>query len=343
MENIRRITQRDIARQAGVHRSTVSLVFKNDPVIPAATRERVLKVARELGYSPDPMLSALAAYRSRHRKTTFHGSLAWIAMSTDDFHWKESVHFSGYYKGAAARAEKHGYTLNVFDGLDASPRRIASILRARNIEGVLVCPQPVPNAKMDFLWEDFSLLTFGYTLVSPRLHLVAAAHYQHMLQCLKELSRLGYRKIGLVSDPVHDERINHLFVAAYLAHARLSREFFEVPPFLDHYHGKSAALARWLRETGVDCIVTGDCNILDTLSAMGIKVPSQLGVACVGLSESASPLSGMVEDSEEIGQVATDFLVAMIQRGERGLPESPHRVIVEGRWVPGSTVRPRKA
>ena len=56
----RRVTQLDVAREAGVHRSTVSLAFRNHPSIPAETRERVMRVAKKLGYTIDPMLAALA-------------------------------------------------------------------------------------------------------------------------------------------------------------------------------------------------------------------------------------------------------------------------------------------
>ena len=50
----RRVTSEDVARASGVSRATVSYVLNNDPrqSIPLETRERVLKVARDLGYRP---------------------------------------------------------------------------------------------------------------------------------------------------------------------------------------------------------------------------------------------------------------------------------------------------
>lgn len=46
----RRITIEDVARQANASVSTVSMVMRNKPGISAETRQRVLNVARELGY-----------------------------------------------------------------------------------------------------------------------------------------------------------------------------------------------------------------------------------------------------------------------------------------------------
>ena len=57
-----RVTLAAIAAQAGVHVTTVSLALRNSPRLPIATRDRIRKLADELGYAPDPMLQALVAY-----------------------------------------------------------------------------------------------------------------------------------------------------------------------------------------------------------------------------------------------------------------------------------------
>jgi DNA-binding LacI/PurR family transcriptional regulator len=62
-----RVTSEDVARASGVSRATVSYVLNNDPrqSIPLETRERVLKVARELGYRPFTAARILRAGYSR--------------------------------------------------------------------------------------------------------------------------------------------------------------------------------------------------------------------------------------------------------------------------------------
>ena len=65
----RRITQRDIARLAGVSQTTVSLVLNNrsseETRIPEETRARVLSVIRETGYVADPVARRLADRHNR--------------------------------------------------------------------------------------------------------------------------------------------------------------------------------------------------------------------------------------------------------------------------------------
>jgi LacI family transcriptional regulator len=59
------VTSHDVARAAGVSQSTVSRVFRNDPRISEATRERVLAAARELRYVPSEVGRSLVTRSTR--------------------------------------------------------------------------------------------------------------------------------------------------------------------------------------------------------------------------------------------------------------------------------------
>ena len=63
----KRVKMIDIARVANVSRTSVSLILNQVPGvrIAEATRQRVLQVARDLGYAPGPALSALEPDRKR--------------------------------------------------------------------------------------------------------------------------------------------------------------------------------------------------------------------------------------------------------------------------------------
>jgi LacI family transcriptional regulator len=59
------ITLEQIAKLAGVSRTTASRVLNGHPGVSPQTRERVLKIMREYGFEPDPIARSLASQRSR--------------------------------------------------------------------------------------------------------------------------------------------------------------------------------------------------------------------------------------------------------------------------------------
>jgi LacI family transcriptional regulator len=59
-----KLTIRQIAKLAGVSRSTVSRVLNDHPNVSPQTRERVLQVVAETGFQPDPIARSLSSRRA---------------------------------------------------------------------------------------------------------------------------------------------------------------------------------------------------------------------------------------------------------------------------------------
>jgi hypothetical protein len=41
----------------------------------------------------------------------------------------------------------------------------------------------------------------------------------------------------------------------------------------------------------------------------------------------------------EVGAAAIDYVAGMVHRAERGVPDLPRRLLIDGRWFDGRTVR----
>lgn len=337
----RRVTQQDVARVAKVNRATVSLALRNDRSLPPHTCQRIQQIAKRLKYTPDPMLSALARYRSTIRPASFQGSIAWMAQTTPEFDWRKVPHFGAYVAGAEQQCRRYGYQLEIVDlgELGMSWKRAASLAHARGIQGLLLCPQPTSETDLRwFPWEKFSAITFGYTLAKPTLHSVAPAHHRALLQIFDQMHRRGYRRIGFIELRSHDERVNHNLLSAYLAMGHLHPEIEMVEPLLlDDWTG--AEVPRWICAQRLDGLIT--CDIEFNRRRRGWKLPPKLGVAVPTLPAEKSELAGICESGERLGQAAVDLVVSMIQRGEKGVPITPLRQLIEGSWVEGRTLPER--
>ena len=307
-----RLTLRDIARQVGCHYSTVSLALRNHPSISAETRARVQKLAHELDYRPDAMLAALNAYRVQKRARPDRPVLAWLTNHAARNGWRLSACNADYYKGAIARAEERGYRVEHFwlgeSGM--SGRRMSDVLRARAIQGLLLPPQEKIGA-VALDWADFAAVTFGYTLVQPRLHLVSNHEYRTMGTLFGELAHRDYRRVGLVDLREHDERVDHNWLAAYLLEQHRLGVAKSPPPLILERWDDDQFL-NWVERHSPDAIVTKLPAVLDCLRRARYAVPEEIGVAFHSLDDASAKLSGMRKNASQIGIMAVDLLVDML-------------------------------
>jgi DNA-binding LacI/PurR family transcriptional regulator len=216
-------------------------------------------------------------------------------------------------------------------------QRMSEILWTRGIQGVLIPPQEHLTG-IDLAWENLSAVTFGYTLLNPRLHLVSSHEYRTMGSLFVELEKRRYRRVGLVNLREHDMRVDNNWLAAYLVEqTRLRREHRLPPLVLEQWDAEK--FLSWVERYRPDAIVTRLPEVLHSLRRAGYAVPGDIGVAYHTLDEKSCCFSGMRKNSFQIGVMAVDLLVDMLLRNERGIPPRPYLLMVEGSWVEGETLR----
>lgn len=334
-----RPTLRDIARKSGFHYSTVSLALRDHPRIPECTKRIIRGAAQTLGYRPDAMLSALCAYRATKCAPKGQAVLAWLTNYGTRGGWRISACTRDYFEGASKRASERGYQLETFWLSEAGMTggRMSRILFTRGIQGLLLPPQE-RLTRIDLAWENFSAVTFGYTLVHPRLHLVSNHEYRTMGTLFAELEKRRYRRVGLVNLREHDQRVDNNWLAAYLVEqTRLHREHRLPPLVLERWDSRK--LISWVEHYRPDAIVTRLPEVLQSLQRAGYNIPGDIGVAYHTLDENSTGYSGMKKNSFQLGVMAVDLLVDMLHRNERGIPPRPYLLMVEGSWVEGETLR----
>ena len=334
-----RPTLRDIGRKTGFHYSTISLALRGHPRIPEATKQIIREAAEGLGYWPDAMLSALCAYRLTKRPPKGQTVIAWLTNHRTRAGWRASACTRDYFEGASQRGAERGYQLQEFwlSEPGMTGQRMSKILWTRGIRGVLIPPQEHLTG-IDLAWDNLSAVTFGYTLLSPRLHLVSNHEYRTMGSLFAELQKRHYQRVGLVNLREHDIRVDNNWLAAYLVEQTRLRREHQLPPLvLDQWDARK--LLSWVRQYRPDAIVTRLPEVLHSLRRGGYAVPEDIGVAYHTLDEKSRCFSGMRKNSFQIGVMAVDLLVDMLHRSERGIPPRPYLLMVEGSWVEGETLR----
>lgn len=333
-----RPTQLDVAKKAGLSRPTVSLALSGSPTISAKTRAYVRQVADSLGYQPDPMLSALSRYRNSNKTKDYRETLAWISFSPKTVPWHSITPYAAYYKGARQRAADLGFDIEAFDLQQQrlSPKRLAGILKARGIRGLLICPPTRQDAACEFPVDDYCFVTFGYSVQSPAMHRVTSSHYRATKTVFDQLIERGHRRIGFVGSSQVNIKTQDLCLSAYLS-ACHGHELESIPTLIDDPISPKA-FAEWHRRHQPDAIIITS-PFWPLVKESGIAIPAKLSVVSPMVPRHFPELTGVMEKSEEIGVAAVDTLLQLIQHDARGIPKDPRNILLEGEWNEGTTIR----
>lgn len=341
-------TLQDVAEKAGVHRSTVSLALRNNSRISEEVRDRVQRIARELDYRTNPLVTALMRSRRTHQATK-HVVLAYVTCYPTRYGWRPPHHDRpDYFPGAEARANELGFKLEDFwlgePGM--TPARFAQILISRGINGLLIGRLPPGLSEISLPWEHFSAVALGLTLNVPDLHRVAEDAFASASEAISQCLARGYRRIGFVmSEPDDSPNMADRWLGAYLRLQYRMKpqdrvpfcEYRPEPEFGEHF-------MRWFDANKPDVVVSTHAElVVNVFKKRGRKLPNGVKLFLLVNDKLKQGFSGIHLDPAIIGSLAVDMVVGMLHRGETGLPRDPHHVLVPGRWVDAGTRRPEKA
>ncbi|MGE9291155.1 MAG: LacI family DNA-binding transcriptional regulator, partial [Puniceicoccales bacterium] len=140
------ITIKDIAKEAGVHYSTVSLALRNDPRISDHTRKKIQNLANEMGYVTDATMKALCAYREANRPHPVRSGLAYLTDKSLDDPFGRMV-----YDVARDQASHLGYNLIYYNLSEEGMtlKRLRSIWKHSGLKGVLIGTFENPGSILD--------------------------------------------------------------------------------------------------------------------------------------------------------------------------------------------------
>ncbi|HYC70533.1 MAG TPA: LacI family DNA-binding transcriptional regulator [Opitutaceae bacterium] len=337
-----RVTLKQIAAQTGFHHSTVSRALRGDRALPEETRARIRQAAEKLGYRPDPYLAGLIAHRSARRSRRFRAVLGWLNNWPERAGWRRWVVFRQVFLGAQKRADALGYRLEDFwlAAPSLSPARAAHVLQTRQINGLIVAPQPEPQGIGDFDFARFAAVAIGQTLRAPALHSVTSDHYHNMVLLVRALQGQGFRRIGYVTTASGEARTNGHWSSGFAwAITDGGRVAPPIPP-LTIANDDTAPLGAWYRRHRPD-VIASTCPVatLRRLREMGLRVPHDVSLACAALNDDARFVAGISEHPELIGAAAVDMVVELLHKDERGIPAVPRRLTIPGSWTEGPSVR----
>ncbi len=343
MEKKKLPTMMDVAAQAGVGKSTVSLALRDDPRLRPETRLHIQKIAQEMGYTPNATVANLMAQLRASRTPSYQATLGLLNFS----HHRDYLHsvptFREWLAGCHERAAQLGYRIDEFwvQDKDVSAHRLVKVLSSRGIRGLLFTAiDQVGDLGQELaeLWESFASVILGIRTHQPALHFCCNDHYSTSMLAANEVIARGYRRPALVIDHAVDRLVEHRFSAGFLI-GQSSLPVKNRIPVLYLKDREPHDFNKWMSHHTPDVILTLHDEVLEWMEAVGYRVPDDVALAHLDWYPPMKRWAGMDQSNRAVGSAALDMVVAQLHRGETGIPPMAKCLQIESRWVEGPSIR----
>ncbi len=319
-----RVTIYDVARKAGVGIGTVSRVINNSPQISPRTREKVLRVIKELKYQPSVMAQGLA-----RRKTN---TVACIVPFFTGYFYFEMLN------GVQQALSHYGYDLILYsvDQIERKDQFLKKALRERRVDGVLLSSMTIS----DSMAEKFVQSKLPIVLVDafhPMLDSICVENKQGAFRATEHLINQGHTKLGMINGNLRSNPAKSRlegFIQALESHNLIpdKQAIYHVKDDADPdiYHNDG-----FNKQAGIDgmkkilslgsarptaIFVASDIQAIGAMQeakATGLRIPHDMAIVGfdgIELSEYLG-LTTMKQPMREMGEIAVDHLIGKINNG----------------------------
>jgi len=315
-------TSRDVARLAGVSRTTVSFVLNDVPGVKISeeTRQRVLEAARQLDYYPTAAARSLASGKTRRIGLVLGEGQK--RLSADAF-------LPTFLQGVTASVHRRGYLLVLQMAEDVPTYdAYARLIREQQVDGLILSgPRSDDPLVPQLAEEGFPLILHGRLngCAAPWVDVdnQAGAHL-----ATSHLLGLGHRRIGFISNaPLPYSGAQERFAGYKQAlaehHIPLDPDLIRMAAFLPETGRAAMEELLSLPEPPTAVFAASDVVALGAISAIhaaGLKIPDDLAI--VGFDDiflaghARPPLTTIRVPAYGLGWTAAEVLIALIEGDE---------------------------
>ncbi len=313
-----KIKMADIAKMAGVSKSTVSRALKNDSRVKAETKNKILKIASKYNYKPNKVAQALA---ENHTKI-IAVMLPSAPRSVSDPFFLEFLH------GINNTAYQQGYSLTIPPVEKENFASFKKVNQNINVDGVILTEPLIDDPRIKYLKENKIPFVFnGNPMAGADMAWVDTDNQLGAYQAVNYLIKKGHRKIAAITGPLTlvagKYRLEGYFQALRENEIEVNRDWVFESDFTEQGAYLAAKnLIKYHKEiTAVfaanDLMALG---IIKSLKDAGLKIPKDLSLIAydsIKLGQYIEPTLTTVENTSlKKGEKAVELLIKIIEEQE---------------------------
>ncbi len=187
------LTLEDVAKQAGVSRSTASRVVNNDRNVSDKVRKRVQQVILDTGYQPHAAARSLASQRSRMIGLVLPRTVS--SFFTDPY-------FPRLTQGVAQACNQHNLTLGLFilATQDDEERIFPRVSRQGLLDGIIVQTAHKGDKLINrLISSNFPLIVAGRPFNTNGVSYIDVDNIEAARLAVNHLISLGYKRIASIT------------------------------------------------------------------------------------------------------------------------------------------------
>jgi DNA-binding LacI/PurR family transcriptional regulator len=305
---LKKMTIVDIAKASGVSIATVSRILNNKPDVAEETRQRILQLIEEQGFTPQ-----LAWQQLRSGKSHF------IAL-----HYPQDFNppSQSIITSAAMSCEDAGYSLNLIVN-SLSDNELLSIFRSGQADGIILLEILTHDCRVKLLKEhNLPFVMVGRCADNTGLSYVDIDIAKGVTDAVQYLYALGHREIGFILlAPILQEKEYGYATWALQGYEKACQQF-GLPIVwqtvdLKNDHTDSVVRSLLADHPGITAIIApqeiGVPGLLKAIQASGLRVPEDLSIIALfndAMSELITPpLSTISFPAHEMGYQAARILM----------------------------------
>jgi DNA-binding LacI/PurR family transcriptional regulator len=187
VDNVARVTIKDIARISGFSKTTVSFAFNDPSRIGGDTRDKILRIAEELGYIPDPVARNLSL---RH-----HGTIGLLLPEVISFAFY-NPYLSQIVQGIGAVCERDNHSLTLIPPIRES---LMEGVRRAAVDGLITIGLEPGMEAVEFIHRRHLPFVAIDGRVGGEFPVVGIDDRQAAADVMRHVLHLGHRRIAVVA------------------------------------------------------------------------------------------------------------------------------------------------